>query len=98
LKAFENDPRVVRKDPAGRGQPEYYDDMCHSKFVLCPIGTGEDTHRVYEALACGATPVVLHGNLDHLYAKLPVCILNSWSDPMYVPEGTTRLDVQYFLR
>jgi hypothetical protein len=98
LKAFKNDPRVVRKDPAGRGQPEYYDDMCHSKFVLCPIGTGEDTHRVYEALACGATPVVLHGNLDHLYAKLPVCILNSWSDPMYVPGGTTRLDVQYFLR
>ena len=96
--AFENDPRVVRKNPVdGIGHTEYYDDLCHSKFVLCPRGAGEDTHRVYEALACGATPVVLHGNLDHLYAKLPVCILNSWSDPMYVPKGTTRLDVQYFL-
>lgn len=97
LKAFEGDPRVVRKEPAGRTQPEYYEDMCHSKFVLCPTGTGLDTHRVYEALACGATPVVLHSTLDHLYAKLPVCILNKWTDPMYVPDGGARLDVKNYL-
>jgi hypothetical protein len=98
LKAFEGDPRVVRKDPAGRTQPEYYEDMCHSKFVLCPTGTGLDTHRVYEALACGATPVVLHSTLDHLYAKLPVCILDKWTDTLYVPEGKAVLDVHSFLR
>lgn len=98
LSAFEGDPRVVRKDPQGRTQPEYYNDLCHSKFVLCPEGTGIDTHRVYEALACGATPVVLHSTLDHLYAKLPICILNSWTDPMYVPEGINRSDVDFFLQ
>jgi hypothetical protein len=98
FRAFENDPRVVRKNPVnGTGHAEYYDDMCHSKFVLCPRGVGEDTHRVYEALACGATPVLLHSNLDHLYAKLPVCILNQWTDPLYVPDGKTRLDVHFFL-
>jgi hypothetical protein len=97
LKAFENDPRVVRKDPTGRGQPEFYDDMCHSKFVLCPIGTGEDTHRVYEALACDATPVILHGNLDHLYSKLPVCIVDKWSDPLFVPEKRPMLHVKEWL-
>jgi hypothetical protein len=98
LKAFEGDPRVVRKDPVGRTQVEYYDDMCHSKFVLCPTGTGLDTHRVYEALACGATPVVLHSTLDHMYAKLPVCILDKWTDPLIVPEGKAALDVYSFLR
>jgi hypothetical protein len=98
LKAFEGDPRVVRKEPVGRTQPEYYEDMCHSKFVLCPIGTGEDTHRVYEALACGATPVVLRGNLDHLYAKLPVCIVNKWTDTMYVPVKEFSLDARSWLR
>jgi len=98
LKAFEGDTRVVRKNPEGRTQPEYYNDLCHSKFVLCPEGFGMDTHRVYEALACGAIPVVLHSPLDHLYAKLPVCILNTWTDPFYVPEGNTRLDVDFFLR
>jgi hypothetical protein len=97
LKAFEGDPRVVRKDPVGRKQPEYYEDMCHSKFVLCPQGTGMDTHRVYEALACGATPVVLHGPLDNLYSKLPICILNSWTDKMYIPEGTFNHTVNHYL-
>jgi hypothetical protein len=98
LKAFEGDPRVLRKDPTGRTQPEYYADMCRSKFVLCPEGTGMDTHRIYEALACGAIPVVLHGALDNLYSKLPICILNSWTDPLYVPEGTATLNAQFFLR
>ena len=97
LKAFEGDPRVLRKEPAGRTQIEYYNDMCHSKFVLCPIGTGVDTHRIYEALACGATPVVLHSSLDHLYKKLPICIVNSWTDYFYVPEGKTILDVRSYL-
>jgi hypothetical protein len=98
LLAFEGDPRVVRKEPNERNQVEYYDDLCHSKFVLCPEGTGIDTHRIYEALACGATPVVLHSTLDHLYEKLPICILNSWSDPMFVPQGSTNFNIQYYLR
>jgi hypothetical protein len=97
LKAFEGDPRVLRKEPAGRTQPEYYEDMCHSKFVLCPVGAGVDTHRVYEALACGATPVVLHSTLDHLYSTLPICILNSWTDPFFVPSGTSRFEVSNYL-
>ena len=97
IKAFEGDPRVVMKNPTGRTQPEYYEDMCRSKFVLCPRGTGLDTHRVYEALACGATPVVLHSTLDHLYQTLPICIVNSWTDPLFVPSGTSRFNVREFL-
>ena len=97
LIAFEGDPRVVRKEPDELKKSEYYDDLCHSKFVLCPQGKGIDTHRVYEALACGATPVVLHSTLNHLYEKLPICILNSWTDPMFVPKGTVSLNVQSFL-
>ena len=97
LKAFEGDPRVVRKDPIGRSQSEYYEDMCHSKFVLCPAGTGIDTHRIYEALACGATPVVLHSPLDHLYEKLPICILNSWTDPMFTVEKRLMLTTKEWL-
>lgn len=97
LKAFEGDPRVVRKEPSGRTQPEFYDDMCHSKFVLCPEGTGLDTHRIYEAIACGATPVVLHSTLDHLYQTLPICIVDKWTDPFFVPEKRPILDVKEWL-
>jgi hypothetical protein len=81
--AFEGDPRVVRRDRVS--VPEYYADLCRSKFVLCPEGTGIDTHRVYESILCGATPVVLRNSLSHLYTNLPVCIVDSWTDPFYVP-------------
>lgn len=94
--AFENDPRVTVRE--NLSLDEYYEDLCRSKFVLCPEGTGMDTHRVYEALFCGATPVVLRNSLSHLYEKLPVCILDRWTDPFYVPHRRDiRWDCQFFL-
>lgn len=83
MDAFEGNPRVVRGE--NLSVPEYYMDLCRSKFVLCPEGTGMDTHRVYESLFCGATPVVLRNSLSHLYEKLPVCIVDKWTDPFYEP-------------
>lgn len=70
---------------SGLTVPEYYNDLCRSKFVLCPEGTGIDTHRVYESLLCGATPVVLRNSLSSLYEKLPVCIVDKWTDELKVP-------------
>lgn len=80
---FQRDTRVVLKQ--GLSVDEYYADLCRSNYVLCPEGTGMDTHRVYEALLCGATPVVLRNSLSSLYGKLPVCILDNWTDPFYKP-------------
>jgi hypothetical protein len=80
---FNDDPRVTWKQSIP--VPEYYADLCRSTFVLCPEGTGIDTHRVYESLLCGATPVVLRNPLSHLYERLPVCIVNNWTDPFYIP-------------
>lgn len=82
--AFEGDPCVCVR--SGLTVPEYYADLCRSKYVLCPEGTGMDTHRVYEAMICGAIPVVLRNSLSHMYMKMPVCIVDSWSDRFYTPE------------
>jgi len=76
--AMKDDPRVVIV--GNRTSQEYYDDLCRSKYVLCPEGTGIDTHRVWEAIVCGATPVVLRNSLVHLYAAYPVKIVDSWSE------------------
>jgi hypothetical protein len=84
FRAFNGDPRLVTR--AALSVPEYYLDLCHSKFVLCPEGMGIDTHRVYEAVFCGATPVVLRNSLSSLYERLPVCIVDAWTDPLVVPE------------
>lgn len=85
IQAFNNDPRVTWK--TGLSVPDYYADLCRSQFVLCPEGTGIDTHRVYEALVCGATPVVLRNSLSSLYDRLPVCIVDRWTDPCIHPTG-----------
>jgi hypothetical protein len=85
IDALQNDSRVTQR--TNLSVEDYYRDLCRSKFVLCPEGTGIDTHRVYESLFCGATPVVLRNALSPLYEKLPVCIVNNWTDPFYVPEG-----------
>lgn len=75
--ALKDDPRVVVK--SGRSTSEYYEDLCRSKYVLCPEGTGIDTHRVYEAILCGATPVVLRNPLAEFYSKYPVKIVENWT-------------------
>lgn len=83
LDAFRNDPRVTWR--SGLSVPDYYADLCRSQFVLCPEGTGLDTHRVYESLLCGATPVVLRNSLTPLYERLPVCLVDAWTDPLTHP-------------
>jgi hypothetical protein len=96
IASFKDDPRVTIR--TGLSLRDYYTDLCKSKFVLCPEGTGIDTHRVYESLYFGATPVVLRNSLSHLYEKLPVCIVNSWSDPLSVPPSSTvNYDVSAFI-
>lgn len=85
IEIFKNDSRVTHKQ--NRNIEEYYDDLCRSKYVLCPEGTGIDTHRVYESILCGAIPVVLRNSLAHLYETLPVCILDKWTDELYVPKN-----------
>jgi hypothetical protein len=86
IDAFKDNTAAVFR--AGLEVPEYLSDLCRSKFVLCPEGTGMDTHRVYESLLCGAIPVVVRNPLSRLYEKLPVCILSKWTDELYVPGGT----------
>lgn len=76
--AFKGDPRVVVR--GDRTREQYYEDLCRSKVVLCPEGTGMDTHRVWEAIHCGATPVVLRNSLADLYAAYPVKIVDAWSE------------------
>lgn len=83
LDAVRTDARVLCK--SSLPLDEYRADMCRSQFVLCPEGTGLDTHRVYEALLCGATPVVLRNALTPFYAQYPLCIVDSWTDPYTKP-------------
>lgn len=85
LDAVRADPRVTLKSNLPIN--EYRNDMCRSQFVLCPEGTGLDTHRFYEALMCGATPVVLRNALTSFYEQYPVCVVDAWTDSYAKPSS-----------
>lgn len=56
-------------------------------FVLCPPGNGEDTHRMWEALYCGAIPVVRESPAMREFKELPVLYV---SDLMGISESALR--------
>jgi len=49
-------------------------------FTLSPAGAGLDCHRTWEALLLGSIPVVLRSPLDELFARLPVVVVDDWSE------------------
>lgn len=65
--------------PAGE-QESFLTQISKSKYVICPAGSGQDTHRVYEALFLGAVPIVRTSFLNPLYRNLPALIVDNWHD------------------
>ena len=59
---------------------EFTNDLARSKFVVCPMGFGIDTHRFYEAAWLGAVPIVLSSALNDMYAKFGALIVEKWED------------------
>ena len=59
---------------------EYIDDMCSHRFVACPAGGGTDTHRVWESLLLGATPIVKRHPAMEWFSELPIMFVDDWSE------------------
>ncbi len=47
-------------------------------FVLCPAGNGIDTHRMWEALYCGAIPIVQPSPAIEPFSGLPMLIVEDF--------------------
>lgn len=58
----------------------FWSEVGRFAFVPCPSGRGLDTHRVWEALALGAVPIVISSSLDGLYSSFPVVTISDWSE------------------
>jgi len=74
---------VVKDIPVmtNEGRVNYLSNLRKANFVLCPEGNGVDTHRLWETLYMGGVPIVTRSRyLNALYSKLPVVVLESWSD------------------
>ena len=61
---------------------QYLNKMSKYKYILCLSGAGDDTHRNYEALLVGSTPVMLSTPLKRVFDvyNLPSVFLREWYD------------------
>ncbi|MFM8459617.1 MAG: hypothetical protein ACKOB0_11880, partial [Chthoniobacterales bacterium] len=64
---------ITRESHGGlSGKAAYVDALYSHHFVFCPPGNGEDTHRMWEALYCGAIPVVRESPAMRNFRDLPI--------------------------
>lgn len=85
----------------GLDYPEYINILCNSKVVLCPSGSMcTDSFRVYEALECGALPIVEarsprdEKHFDYwkeVGADVLPCV-HDWRDIKYILENTELIE------
>jgi hypothetical protein len=58
----------------------FYNKILDYECVVCPVGNGVDTHRLWEVLYLGRIPITIKvGNykIYELYEKLPIIILDN---------------------
>lgn len=75
------DQRWITCDPYDRkGKGGYLENLRTHHFVLCPPGNGEDTHRMWESLYCGAIPVVRKSVAMRNFRDLPILFVEDFSE------------------
>ena len=72
---------VQSPDFTNIGRVNYLKNLRTEGLVLCPEGNGMDTHRFWETVYMGGTPIVtVNTSMQSFYDNLPVIQLNSWQD------------------
>jgi len=63
------------------GRIEFLRSLRENALVPAPEGNGFDTHRLWETLYMGGTPVIKRcAYLPHIVDRLPVIVLDDWGD------------------
>lgn len=59
---------------------EYHQRLRSTQFVVSPPGNGHDCHRTWEAMYCGAVPIVLEGQWPFSHIPFPALVTKNWAD------------------
>lgn len=84
-----NTPHISWSEPT-LSYFELYKEIFDHKMVVCPIGNGIDTHRLWETLYCNRIPIVItidNYKIYELYSQLPIIMIDSIDkmlDPDYI--------------
>jgi hypothetical protein len=71
---------LLVKEPTVLPRAQVWKAFTRYAFVASPLGNGVDCHRTWEALCCGAIPIICGAHLTDLFADLPVLRVAKWSD------------------
>ena len=65
----------------GQSHPDYLVTLASNKYAICPAGNGIDSHRLWECLTLGVTPIVVRNVFTAKFAQgFPCVLLDSWAD------------------
>jgi hypothetical protein len=74
-------PDMAAEPRKSRGYPSYLRELARHRLCVCPRGNGPDTHRLWECLYLGVTPIVERSAHVELLAErgLPLVIVDDWA-------------------
>ena len=77
---------------------EYVQKIKDNKYIICPEGNGPDTHRFWEAIYLGSTPIVFKNVHNKNLRDLPAVFIDKIQDINYLKEnlGETSNEKLYF--
>ena len=86
---------------------KYIKGLSSSKYTLAPWGNGLDTHRFWEALYLGSTPITIQNLHYRAFKTLPVVLLDNFSElkfedleknyECFIPDEIKELDIDYWI-
>jgi hypothetical protein len=88
-------PEMGEQSPPGRSFRGYLADLGRHRFTVAPRGNGIDTHRVWESLYLGVSPIVERStHTEHWHdVGLPLVLVDDWAQvtPSFLAEQARRL-------
>lgn len=83
-----------RKFPIKAWDQEYYDELLTNQFILCPDGDFIWTYRFFEAIMCGAIPVI--ENICDRYTNFKYYDMKTPLEEMVYDKGMVKHNFEYF--
>lgn len=83
VKEYSLNSRYIDWEPSNLSLENFFNKILDYKMVLCPVGNGVDTHRLWEVLYSRRIPVTIKVGdykIYDLYKELPIIVLNNLND------------------
>ncbi|CAN5216204.1 hypothetical protein BH20ACT16_BH20ACT16_03170 [soil metagenome] len=86
-----NFPHIPATPAASKGYKHYLADLARHRFCVAPRGNGVDTHRVWECLYLGVTPIVERSTHTEHWERLglDILVIDDWAQvtPAFLEEA-----------